>query len=207
MTGPTRVVEVFADLGCPFTHVGLRRFVELRATSGRHDVVLRVRAWPLELVNGEPLSPTLIEEEVEEIRAAVAPDLFTDFAASSFPSTSLPGLALAAAAYRTSLEVGEAVSLELRRLLFEEGTDVSDPAVLDRVAAQHGVERTADDLDAVCADHAEGAERGVVGSPHFFTPNGAWFCPALDVSRDPQGHLRIAMDLEGFDAFVTACFA
>lgn len=49
-----RVVEVFADITCPFTHVGLRRLVRHRESVGRNDVVLRVRAWPLELVNDEP---------------------------------------------------------------------------------------------------------------------------------------------------------
>jgi hypothetical protein len=51
------IIEVFADAGCPFTHVGLRRLVEHRDHAGRDDVVLRVRAWPLELVNGHPLDP------------------------------------------------------------------------------------------------------------------------------------------------------
>jgi hypothetical protein len=51
---PSRLVEVFADVGCPFAHVGLRRFVERRDELGRDDVVLWVRAWPLELVNARP---------------------------------------------------------------------------------------------------------------------------------------------------------
>ena len=50
-------LEVFADVCCPFTHVGLRRIVRRRAELGRDDVVLVVRAWPLELVNGVPLDP------------------------------------------------------------------------------------------------------------------------------------------------------
>ncbi|MBX3286415.1 MAG: disulfide bond formation protein DsbA, partial [Actinobacteria bacterium] len=97
---PSPVVEVFADLGCPFTHVGLRRFVERRAERGRGDVHLLVRSWPLEVVNGTPLDADFIAEEVDDIRAAVAPDLFTGFAATAFPASSIPGLALAAAAYR-----------------------------------------------------------------------------------------------------------
>ena len=94
---PSPVVEVFADLGCPFTHVGLRRFVERRAERGRGDVHLLVRSWPLEVVNGTPLDADFIAEEVDDIRAAVAPDLFTGFAATAFPASSIPGLALAAA--------------------------------------------------------------------------------------------------------------
>ncbi len=53
----------------------------------------------------------------------------------------------------------------------------------------------------------KGARRGVVGSPHFFTPGGDFFCPSLDVSRDAHGHLRISADPDGFDAFVTTCLS
>ena len=67
------LVEVFADVACPFTHVGLRRLVARRAALGRDDVVLRVRAWPLELVNGRPLAADAVAEEVVELTASVAP--------------------------------------------------------------------------------------------------------------------------------------
>ena len=82
-------IEVFADVACPFTHVGLRRLVERRDELGRTDVRLRVRAWPLEVVNGEPLDPAFIEEEVDDIRAQVAPDLFTGFRRGAFPASTL----------------------------------------------------------------------------------------------------------------------
>src|SRR5690348_5100333 len=93
-----KVVEVFADIRCPFTHVGLRRLVEMRRKSGA-DFVLRVRAWPLELVNGEPLDPDFIAEEVEELQEQVAPDLFRGFDVAKFPGSSLPALRLAVRAY------------------------------------------------------------------------------------------------------------
>jgi predicted DsbA family dithiol-disulfide isomerase len=59
------VLEVFADVLCPFTHVGLRRLISERARRGRDDVVVRVRAWPLELVNGEPLSAALVTDSTD----------------------------------------------------------------------------------------------------------------------------------------------
>src|SRR6476646_8870676 len=123
-------IEVFADVRCPFTHVGLRRFVDRREELGRHDVRLWVRAWPLELVNGEPLDPDFVGEEVAELRRQVAPDEFRAFTSAGFSATSLPALQLAAAAYAQGDEVGEQVSLSLRWLLFEEGRDIADPAVL-----------------------------------------------------------------------------
>ena len=207
MNESPKVVEVFADVACPFTHVGLRRFVERRDALGRHDVGLRVRAWPLEVVNGSPLDPRFIAEEVEEIRSQVAPSLFAGFAESAFPSTSLPALALAAAGYRAGLDVGEQVSLGLRDLLFEQGEDIASSDVLARVADDHGIRVGDEDRAAVDADHAEGVRRGVIGSPHFFTPAGGFFCPALDVSRDDRGHLSILADPEAFEAFIMTCFA
>lgn len=205
----TTVIEVFADVACPFTHVGLRRFVKQREAAGGPDVRLRVRAWPLEEVNGVPLDPEFIAEEVAEIREQVAPDLFVGFDPTAFPGTSMPALALAAAAYAVDLPTGEAVSLELRDLLFEQGVDIADPDALAGVARRHGVTFDAADptLDVVRADHAEGRRRDVIGSPHFFTPAGGFFCPSLDVGRDSAGHLRITADPDGFERFVASCFA
>ena len=56
-SGP--VMEVFADIWCPFAHVGLQTIYEQRARNGRADVAIWVRAWPLELVNGAPLDPSV----------------------------------------------------------------------------------------------------------------------------------------------------
>ena len=133
------VIEVFADVACPFTHVGLRRFVERRAELGRDDVTLRVRAWPLELVNDHPLDPHFIAEEVDDIRRQIAPALFQRFSEASFPVSSLPALTLAAAAYEVDLATGERVSLALRDLLFEQGIDIADTDVLARLATEHDV--------------------------------------------------------------------
>ena len=200
------VIEVFADVACPFTHVGLRRFVERRAELGRPDLTLLVRAWPLEIVNGQPLDPHFIAEEIDDIRRQIAPTLFDGFTEASFPASSLPALALAAAAYDRSPATGEAVSLELRNLMFEQGIDIADPQVLDDLAGRHEVQVDLTDPQPVLDDHAEGVARGVIGSPHFFTPAGDFFCPSLDVHRDADGHLRISADLPGFDRFVGACF-
>jgi predicted DsbA family dithiol-disulfide isomerase len=147
-----------------------------------------------------------VADEVAELRAQVAPDLFTGFDPGSFPSTSLPSLALTAAAYRHDQTTGEAVALALRDLVFEQGRDISDPAVLDEVAARFGIDAEPADADTVTADHDEGMARGVVGSPHFFTPEGSFFCPSLDISRDDDGELHVRFDQDGFEQFVDACF-
>jgi predicted DsbA family dithiol-disulfide isomerase len=202
-----RVLEVFADVWCPFTHVGLRRVVEQRAELGRDDVVVWVRAWPLELVNGEPLGADLVAEEIQALREAVAPDLFAGFNRERFPSTSLPALTLAASAYRRDIRTGEQVSLALRTALFEEGRDIGDPAELAAIA--HAVEMKRSDAEgeqAIQDDWQEGRRRGVVGSPHFFVENRGFFCPTLAIDRVGD-HLRITSDRDGFAAFVATVFA
>lgn len=207
-TRPLTVIEVFADIVCPFTHVGLRRFVERREEMSRRDVVLSVKAWPLELVNGEPLAADFVAEEIAELRSVAAPDLFAGFRESTFPRSSLPALALVSAASAVSLELGERVSLQLRDLVFEDGQDVNDPDLLRQIAADggFGFADSAADRDRVLAEHAEGVRRQVTGSPHFFTPRGDFFCPSLDVSRDAAGHLHVRADPTAFGAFMDACF-
>jgi predicted DsbA family dithiol-disulfide isomerase len=200
------VVEVFADVCCPFTHVGLRRFVQRRALRSREDLVLHVRAWPLELVNGTHLDVESVANHVEELREQVAPDLFAGFDESAFPESSLPALALAAAAYRVDDRVGERVSLALRDALFEARHNIGDPAVLRAIAAEQGLEVPwPDSVDPVIADWEEGKRRGVRGSPEFFVNGRGYFCPGLDISRI-DGQLQIVPDVDRFDAFLAACF-
>ncbi len=197
-----RTVEVYADVCCPFAHVGLRRLVERRAALGRTDVVLKVRAWPLELVNGAPLDPTLIDEEVAELRKQVAPDLFAGFDAVRFPRTSLPAMALASIAYDHSLALGERVSLALRDALFEQGRDIADPDVLSDLAAAAGIESSTEAAhQQVLSDWSRGQRIGVLGSPHFFVGAEDFFCPSLHIAR-VDGHLTITSDRRAFDAFV-----
>jgi len=200
------MVEVYADIGCPFTHVGLRRFVERRTELGREDVMLWVRSWPLEVVNKKPLDPQFIFEEIIDIREQLTPDLFVGFKSENFPASSLPALALAFSAYNLSPQVGEAVSLRLRHLLFEQGVDVSDSRVLAALAAEFGVQEVAANQQWVLDDYIAGRDRGVIGSPHFFTATDDFFCPALDVARDESGKLRVCANEASFDQFISACF-
>jgi hypothetical protein len=203
------IVEVFADVWCPFTHVGLRMFLDHRREMDRPDVKLRIRAWPLEIINGAPLSADFIAEEVDEIRQQVETDLFAGFSREAFPNTTLPALVLAHRGYQRDLDTGERVSLELRDLLFEEGVDISRPDVMEATAARRGLDAPREPIDPTPAldDHAEGMERGVIGSPHFFTPSGDFFCPSLDIRRDARGHLRITAEPEGFAQFLAGCFS
>lgn len=208
-------IEVYADIWCPFAHVGLRtaaeRLVELAGgppAGARSEAVLRVRAWPLELVNGAPQDPAATARHVEELRDRVAPGLFRSFDPGRFPSTTLPALALAARAYRTSPATGLAVSLALRRALFEEGADIGDPDVLTTLGRAHGVRPTdGDDDSAVLEDWHRGEGLGVRGSPHFFCGSRDVFCPLLRMGEDPDGQLTIELQFERLEHFLRACLS
>lgn len=201
------VVEVFADIWCPYAHVGIKRFVHRRWAAHRDDLVLHVRAWPLELVNGEPLDADHVAHQIQDLRRQVTPDLFSGFDPGRFPTTTLPALDLVNDAYTLDLLVGERASLAVRDALFERGDDISDPAVLDRLRAALAL--TPPDPDArrgVLADWAEGQRRGVVGSPHFFVGGADFFCPTLRIERDDKGRL-IQIDSQRFEEFFARCSA
>lgn len=201
-------IEVFAELGCPFTHLALRRVVARRADQGRDGPLLWVRPWPLEIVNGEPNDARHVEREVQALRAQVAPDLCSGFGAASFPSSSMPGFRLVEAAYARDLQTGERVSLALRDALFELGRDIADHDVLAGIAAAHDLEVPGDELDdQVRAAHAEGDRRGVQGSPHFFVGGESQFCPLLAIDQDADGAFDLSVDEPAADAVIDRWFS
>ena len=200
-------IEVFADVRCPFAHVGLQRLTARRDRTGAGFVV-RPRAWPLELVNAAPLDPVMIAQKVDALRRQVAPDLFTGFDPERFPASSLPALAVEAAARTVDPATGERAALLLRHALFEEGRDVSQPAELEAIVRALGLPVGAADaaMPVVLDDWDEGRRRGVVGSPHFFAGDGQYFCPALQIGHVGT-ELRIDVDGERFDDFFARCAA
>ena len=206
-TANRATVEVFADVTCPFAHVGLRRFVARRAERGFSRPILRVRAWPLELVNGKSLEPSVVAQHVDELREQVAPDLFGRFAPELVPASSMPALELVAAAYELDDSVGEQVSLLVRDALFEQGLDIGDAEVLAEIAAAQGISvRTEDARRIVVHDYEEGRRRAVRGSPEFFLDGHGWYCPSLHIEK-ADDTLRIQPDVETVEAFLAACFA
>ena len=123
------------------------------------------------------------------------PDLFTGFSVDTFPTTSMAAFALTAAADRTGDSgVVEDVGMALRNAIFEDGVDIGEAESVAGIAGRFGLQPldAAATESAVRADWDEGKARGVVGSPHFFTPDGrSWFCPGLDISRDSRGDFVI----------------
>ncbi len=202
-------VEVFADILCPFTHVGLHTLIDRRSERGRTEPHLRIRAWPLELINGTPLDPHHIAAEITALRASVRPDLFAGFSVDTFPPTSMVAFALSAAADRTGDPVlAEDVGMALRDAVFEQGLDIGRPEVVAAIAARFSLDPLDADATeaAVRVDWEEGRARGVIGSPHFFTGDDAsWFCPGLAISRDDVGNFVVAWK-QGSESFVESVF-
>ncbi|MGA9277249.1 DsbA family oxidoreductase [Ilumatobacter sp.] len=194
-------VEVFAEITCPFAYIGLQHVVEHIAELDRPVDVI-VRAWPLEWVNGTGLAVDGVQTKALALRDQLGVDKFSGLRTDRWPNTTIPALALEAAAYDNDPSTGLAVASELRTALFENGIDVSHHDELARIAAEHGVEFDVEDDSAVHADHEAGEVRGVIGSPHYFVGDDDFFCPALDLGRDADDHLIARFDPAGLGRFL-----
>jgi predicted DsbA family dithiol-disulfide isomerase len=183
-------VEVYADIWCPFAHYSLVTLRHLR-DQVLPGVPIVVRAWPLELVNGAPLDPTVTATHVAELRRDVAPGLFLGFRAGAMPASTLRALALVEAANDIDPWLGERISFDLRDVLFEQGRYLDD-GLLSVLAEESGLDPTLlDDVARVEARLAEGRRRGVEGSPHVFVGESGLFCPLIDIDKDESGGLHL----------------
>jgi predicted DsbA family dithiol-disulfide isomerase len=201
-------IEIYADIWCPFAHVGLRAARRERERRGRSDVAFLIRPWPLELVNVAPLDPHVTARHVRELREQVAPELFADFDENRFPTSTLPALSLALGAYEKDAATGEAVSWALRDALFESGQDISEASVLDTIARTFAVPEDASrETAGVELEWRRGQARGVKGSPHFFCGTSDAFCPALDISRNETGDLALRANAERLLTFLEVCLS
>ena len=187
-------IEVFADITCPFAHVGLKQVVRHVATMDDPADIF-VRAWPMEWVNGAPLAADTITTEAKALEDQLGVHDFSGLRADRWPATSIPALNLVAAAYERDAATGLAVSLELRAALFELGGDISDPDALGSIAAAHDLALPdTEPSKAVQREYDDGKARGVQGSPHFFVGADSFFCPTLDLGKDSQGRLTARID-------------
>jgi predicted DsbA family dithiol-disulfide isomerase len=156
------------------------------------------------LVNGEPMDVAKTAQHVKDLQEQLGLALFRGFDPDHFPTTTLPALALVAAAQRDGR--GEEASFRVREALWEQGLDIGDDAVIAKLAAELGVEITDADRQAVLDDYAEGQRRGVQGSPHFFCGNRDEFCPSISVERDDTGELSVKPDPLRLEAFLEGCW-
>lgn len=198
-----QTIEVYADITCPFTHVGLKRVVQHVSEMSEPAEVI-VRAWPLEWVNHRPLAVDAVLVKAAALADQLGVDDFSGLSADAWPNSTIAALNLVACAYERDAATGLALSLEVRAALFERSQDVGDPDVLAHIAATHHLPAPTDATsDAVQADYDGGLARGVRGSPHFYVASHDFFCPALDLGHDAEGHLTARFDADMLADFFT----
>ena len=177
-------IQVWSDLGCPWSHAVVWRLWDARR---RLDLENRVRfdhhAFPLELFNDEPTPRWHIDVEAPVVQTIAPRAGWQPWAApdSSWPVTLLPPMEAVQAAKLQSLDASEQLDRGLRRALYGESRCISLRHVILEVANETDavdVGALAEALDdgrarrAVSDDWAVAQGTGVRGSAHLFAPDG-----------------------------------
>ena len=177
-------IQVWSDLGCPWSHAIVWRLWDARRRLGLED---RIRfdhhAFPLELFNSEPTPRPEREAEGRQAaelapRAGWQPWSAPDHA---WPVTMLPPMEAVLAAKEQSLAASEELDRGLRRALWAESRCVSLRHVILEVAGDCDavdVPTLTEALDdgrarrALIGDWAVARTDEVRGSAHLFAPDG-----------------------------------
>jgi predicted DsbA family dithiol-disulfide isomerase len=177
-------IQVWSDLGCPWSHAVVWRLWDARRRLGLEQ---RVRfdhhAFPLELFNDEPTPRWHIDVEAPVARTLAPRAGWQAWSApdSSWPVTLLPPLEAVQSAKLQSLGASEALDRGLRRALYGESRCIS----LRHVILEVAVETDALDVAELAAALDDGRARraliedwrtaqgdDVRGSAHLFAPDG-----------------------------------
>lgn len=184
LTPAPGTIVVFSDTWCAFAHVAVHRLHEARRRLHLEDqVVFDHRAFPMELLNGNPGSRPGSDSEVPSVgncEPSAGWQLWQD-KDWLYPSSSLPALEAVQAAKAQSPRASEDLDLALRRAFWAESRCITNRAViLDVALATPGVDPAAieDALEtgsvraAVARQTRDSAGDQVVCSPHVFLPDG-----------------------------------
>jgi predicted DsbA family dithiol-disulfide isomerase len=177
-------IQVWSDLGCPWSHVVVWRIHDARRRLGLEERVrLDHHAFPLELFNSEPTPRWHIDVEAPVAQQLAPRAGWQSWSApdSAWPVTLLPPMEAVQAAKLQSLTASEALDRGLRRALYGESRCISLRHVILEVAAETDevdVTSLAEALDdgraraALTADWAVARTDAVRGSAHVFAPDG-----------------------------------
>ncbi len=178
-------IVVYADLGCPWSHLVVHRLLATRAALGLDDeVVLDHRAFALEIANDEPTPRPVLDAEIP-VLGGLDPGAGWQMWQGgewAWPVTMLPALEAVQAAKEQGLRASEQLDRAVRVAFFGESRCISMRHVILDVARRC----PAVDVDALAAALDDGrARRAVVdqhrlaeasdsvkGSPHVFLPDG-----------------------------------
>ncbi len=198
-------IVVFADLGCPWAHVGIHRLQTAR-TRLESSISIDVRVFPLEIINAQPTPFRGLQNEIPAL-AEMEPDAGWELwagDATTWPVTTLLPMEAVEAAKEQGLDTSAKLDHALRRALFGESRCISMRHVILDVAA------SCDDLDvpALTAALDDGRARrpmldgyraaagDIQGSPHYFLADGtSSHNPGVDFHWDKAQH-RIVIDCD-----------
>jgi len=177
-------VQVWSDLGCPWSHAVVWRLHHARRRLGLEGrVAFDHHAFPLELFNNEPTPRKRLDVEWE-VAAQLAPRAgWQPWSAPepAWPVTMLPPMEAVQAAKLQSLAASEELDRGLRRAFWGESRCISLRHVILEVASEcESVDLMAltDALDdgrarrALFDDWATARGDEVRGSAHLFAPDG-----------------------------------
>jgi predicted DsbA family dithiol-disulfide isomerase len=147
----------------------------------RGRATLRIRPFPLELIDGESAPRDILDQEwwlaaIQEPGADFAP-----YSGDDWPTTTLPAFEAAWCAARQGEEAHATYDLRVRRAFFAEGRNIGRWAVLREIAEETGLDRDRFDRDvasgearpAVVEDARLGRERyRVRGTPTLMLADG-----------------------------------
>jgi predicted DsbA family dithiol-disulfide isomerase len=180
-----RTIQVWSDLGCPWSHAVVWRLHDARRRLGLEGrVAFDHHAFPLELFNSEPTPRPRLEAEWR-VAAQLAPRAgWQPWSAPghAWPVTMLPPMEAVQAAKLQSPGASEELDRGLRHAFWSESRCISLRHVILEVASEcESVDLTAltDALDdgrargALFDDWATARGDEVRGSAHLFAPDGS----------------------------------
>lgn len=208
-----RIVDFWSDLGCPWASLAVHRFRVVRRSLGLDgQVILRHRAFPLELINGRGTPKETLDAE-RDVILELEPDLkwkpWTRHV-SDYPESLLLALEAVRAAQLSDvggLQASEDLDAALRAAFYADGrpiglhTEIVDIA---RTCSRVDVSALVQHLELgtaradIFADLRSWKKAGVQGSPHLVLSGGrAVHNPGIDLrwsQDDGEWHVHVLGD-------------
>jgi predicted DsbA family dithiol-disulfide isomerase len=180
-------ILVFSDIACPWSSLAIFRFYRDRARLGyENDLLLDLKAFPLELFNERPTPKHFMDKEAALI-ATVEPELgWNPWSKpdARYPGTSMPALEAVQAAKSQSFRASEQLDLKLRQAFWADSRSIylrSEILKAAEACSEVDAALLADAIDhgtarwEIMEQFREAEKDHVQGSPHFFLRDGSHF--------------------------------
>ncbi len=199
-------IWLWGEYYCPWTYIAVVRLREVMPSLGGR-ATLRLRAYPLELIDGFAAPRDVLAQEwwlaaIQEPRAA-----FAAHSGDNWPTTTLPAFEAAWCVARQGDEALASFDLRVRRAFFAEGRDIGSRGVMQEIAREAGLDRDRFDRDyasgaaapAVVEEARLGREQfRVRGTPTLMLSNGRKI-------RQPMAYPRMENDVITSISPLTCC--